>query len=168
MFQFQTGVRIGELCAIRYEDLFDTEIFVNRMYRYETKEVVPYNKGHSAGRYVTLTSEAKRLIEAAKVYQRSHGLSDSGYIFSVDDNPLSYYAVRKAYGRYCDAVGCLNKSSHKARKTYISALIDGGVNINEIRELVGHADERTTYNSYCFDRTPKKERAQLIEAALKQ
>ena len=45
-------------------------------------------------------------------------------------------------------------------------LIDGNVNINTIRECVGHADERTTYNNYCFDRHTKSEREQLIELAL--
>ena len=60
----------------------------------------------------------------------------------------------------------MRKSSHKTRKTYISALIDGKVNINTIREMVGHADERTTYNNYCFDRSTEDEKVNLIEKAL--
>lgn len=166
MFQFQTGVRIGELCALRYEDIEDDEIYVNRMYRFESKEVVDYTKAHNAGRYVTLTTEAKDLIAEEKQYQQDHGLSDDGYIFSINENPLSYYSIRKSYDRYCKAISTIHKSSHKSRKTYISALIDGGVNINEIREMVGHADERTTYGSYCYDRKTKPERTALIEAAL--
>lgn len=166
MFQFQTGVRIGELCALRYEDIEDSEIFVNRMYRFVTKEVVEYTKAHNAGRYVALTAEAKSLIETAKRYQQEHSMCDSGYIFSVNEEPLSYYAIRKLYERYCKEIGTVKKSSHKSRKTYISALIDGGVNINAIRELVGHADERTTYNSYCYDRKTKSERVTMIENAL--
>lgn len=166
MFQFQTGVRIGELCALRYEDIEDSEIFVNRMYRFVTKEVVEYTKSHNAGRYVALTAEAKSLIETAKRYQQEHSMCDSGYIFSVNEEPLSYYAIRKLYERYCKEIGTVKKSSHKSRKTYISALIDGGVNINAIRELVGHADERTTYNSYCYDRKTKSERVTMIENAL--
>ena len=142
------------------------EIFVNRMYRFETKEVVEYTKSHNAGRYVALTAEAKSLIETAKRYQQEHSMCDSGYIFSVNEEPLSYYAIRKLYERYCKEIGTVNKSSHKSRKTYISALIDGGVNINAIRELVGHADERTTYNSYCYDRKTKSERVTMIENAL--
>ena len=45
---------------------------------------------------------------------------------------------------------------HKIRKTYISTLIDNeNININYIRQMVGHADERTTYGCYCFNRKPK-------------
>lgn len=166
MFQFQTGVRIGELCALRYEDIIDSEIYVQRMYRHEEHDVVPYTKAHNTGRYVPLTYAAKNLIQQAKSYQQENNLPDDGYIFSVNKVPLSYYAVRKAYQRYCDKIGTINKSSHKSRKTFISALIDGGVNINEIREIVGHADERTTFSSYCYDRKTKSERVNLIEKSI--
>ncbi len=71
-------------------------------------------------------------------------------------------AVRKL----CKEIDTVHKSSHAARKTFISALIDGGVNINTIRELMGHRDERTTYNSYCYDYSTNDERAKLIENAL--
>jgi len=166
MFQFQTGVRIGELCAVRYEDIEGNEIYINRMYRFKTEELVDYTKGHHDGRYVPLTAEARRIIDTARTYQKEHGLCDNGYIFSVDEEPLSYYSVRKLYEKYCRKIGTYAKSSHKSRMTYISALIDGGVNINAIREMVGHEDERTTYNSYCYDRKTKSERIALIEQAL--
>lgn len=169
MFQFVTGVRIGEVCALKYEDILDkemSEIYVQRMYRFKSREVVDYTKCHNEGRAVVLTSDARKLIQAAKQYQEENGLDSTGYIFSVNDQPLSYYVVRKLYERYCQSIGTINKSSHKARKTYISALIHGGVNINTIREMAGHADARTTYNSYCYDRSSKSERAELIEKAL--
>ena len=167
LFQLQSGLRIGELCVVKYEDLInDTEIYIHRMYRYEDKEVVDYVKGRNAGRTVILTTEARHLIETARKYQQENNMNDNGYIFSINDEPLSYYAIRKLYARYCDAIGTINKSSHKARKTYISSLIDGGVNINTVRELVGHADEKTTLKSYCFDRSNQSDRAKLIENAL--
>ena len=35
-----------------------------------------------------------------------------------------------------------------------------------IREMVGHADERTTMNSYCYDRHTEDERRAILERAL--
>lgn len=166
MFQFQTGLRISELVTVRYEDICGSELYVSRFYRVHEKEIVEYLKGHNEGRYVPLTAEAVRLIEAARQYQQENGLKDDGYIFSINKDPLSYYAVSQLYNRYCDIIDTNHKSSHKSRKTYISALIDGGVNINTIRETVGHSDEKTTYKSYCFDRKTKSERIELIEKAL--
>lgn len=166
MFQFLTGVRIGELCALRYEDIEGDDIYVQRMYHHEEKKVVENTKCNNAGRYVILTPEAKRLIETAMQYQQVHDMPVDGYIFSVNEEPLSYYSVRHLYTRYCKEMGIIDRSSHKARKTYISALIDGGVNISAIREMVGHADERTTYSCYCYDRSTKEEKIRLVEKAL--
>ena len=60
------------------------------------------------------------------------------------------------------------KSLHTTAETYISALIDGKVNINTVREMVGHADERTTPGNYTFDRKTDSEKAQMIENAHKK
>ena len=166
LFAFQTGIRRGEMVTLRYKDICEDEICVQRMYRFESKEVINYLKGHRDCRYVPLTTEAKRLIDTAKEYQREHGLPDDVYIFSVNNEPLSYYSLGQLYNRYCKLIGTVPKSSHKARKTYISALIDGGVNINTIREIVAHSSEKTTYNSYVYDRKPKSKHVKLIEKAL--
>lgn len=166
MFQFCTGLRLGELVCIRYEDLREDEIQISRMYRFRQKEIITYTKGHSTGRYVILTKEAKHIIELARKYQQDNGLCSTGYIFSVNQEPLSYHSMMKAYTRYCKAIETIHKSSHKSRKTYISALIDGGVNINTVRSQVGHTSEKTTYQNYVYDRKTKPERVELIEKAL--
>ncbi len=54
----------------------------------------------------------------------------------------------------------------KARKTYISSLLDGNVNVNSVREMAGHRDERTTLSNYYFDRSSDEEKKKMIEAAL--
>ena len=107
-----------------------------------------------------------RLIEAARKRQRALGVSDSGYVFSTDDNYLSYRSLSSAFIRYCEKAGIEYRSSHKARKTFISSLIDAGMNINTIREWVGHAEEQTTWGSYCYDRRTTDERREILESAL--
>lgn len=167
MFQFQTGLRISEACALRYEDITsDSQLHIQRMLLNFDNAVVPYTKGTYGDRYVILTSKAKELIEKAHQRQVERGVSCSDFIFSMTDDPVPYGAVRKCYEKYCKEIGIKLKSSHKARKTYISTLFDAGVNINTIRELAGHTDEQTTLHNYCFDRRDKAERAALIEKAL--
>ncbi len=153
------------MCSVRYSDIRGDYISIERMYRPETKEVVQHTKGYE-DRQIFLTKDAKAVIQKAKEYQIQHGLDFNGYIFSCNGKPLSDRSVNGLYRKYCDKMDTIYKSSHKARKTFISALIDGNVNINTIRECVGHADERTTYNNYCFDRNTKTERENLIEKAL--
>ena len=56
---------------------------------------------------------------------------------------------------------------HKIRKTYISALVDSNlININTIREMVGHEDERTTLHNYTFNRITDLQTQANMEKAL--
>jgi integrase len=167
LFQFETGVRIGELVVLRYEDLEGDYIRVQRMFRRDTREVVPHTKGTYGERRVILTSKAKMIIQKCYQYQVENDCPADGYIFSINDNPLSYFSVTDLYEKYCAKLGIEKKTSHKARKTYISALLDGDININSVREMVGHRDESTTYSNYYYDRNTDAEKVRLIEEALK-
>ncbi len=157
MFMFLTGLRVGEACAIRYEDVKGTILTVSRFYRGRYKEIVDHTKGTFGDRNVILIPKAVELIETARAFQIENNLPSDGYIFSMNEGPVDGEALKKAFGKYCDQAGIPTKSSHKARKTYISTLIDSHVNINTICQQVGHRDPRTTYRSYCYDRSTSDE-----------
>lgn len=92
--------------------------------------------------------------------------NENNYIFSMTENTCSYHAVSDLYRKYCKKLDLRKRISHKARKTFISASIDAGININTIREIAGHADERTTLNNYCYDRSEKAEIMEKLEQVL--
>ena len=50
--------------------------------------------------------------------------------------------------------------------TFVSALVDGDVNINSVRKMAGHADVQTTYKSHVYDRSTDAEKKAKVEAAL--
>ena len=167
LFMFQTGLRIGEVCAVRFGDIEGDELHLQRTVERDTKNIKDGLKGNNTERWVMLSSEAKHIIAEAKARQIAAGVYDEGYIFSMDENCLSYRSVSESFRKYCEAAGISYRSSHKARKTFISTVLDGGMNINTVREMVGHADERTTMKSYCYDRHTKDERKDILEKALK-
>lgn len=168
IFQFQTGMRIGEICALKYEDIeTEDEIHVQRMVRRDEKTVVEHTKTDAGDRYIILTDEAKKIIKTCKDYQENIGVSSKDYIFSINDKALTERSISDLYRKYCNWLGIINKSSHKARKTFISTLLDNQVNINTVRELVGHVDERTTLNSYCYDRRTDQHKKEFVRNALK-
>ena len=167
LFQFQTGLRIGELCAVRYEDIETPNyIHIQRMLRRDTNQVVEHTKTEYGDRQVLLTETAKKIIACAKARQEELGVDSEGYILSINGKPILARVIDDLYKKYCKKAGIIQKSSHKARKTYISSLLDAQVNINTIREMVGHSDERTTLGNYCFDRKAEDEKKILIEKAL--
>lgn len=97
---------------------------------------------------------------------RRHGYSDGGYLFQNEKGRVHSRSIDCRIRKYCTHIGISEKAIHKIRKTYISTLIDSGLNINEIRKLAGHEDERTTYQNYCFNRMTNKETENLLEKAL--
>ena len=60
----------------------------------------------------------------------------------------------------------VEKSPHKCRKTYISILIDAGVNLRTVQELAGHEKLSTTLDNYVFDRSTDSEQLKAINNAL--
>jgi len=163
MFQFYTGLRLGELCVLKHADLQGDILYVSRMLQKDTNTELDRTKSHK-DREVLIPDAALSIVKEARKYQEENDI-ETEYIFSADKNPLSYKAVNELLKRYCKEANILYRSSHKIRKTYISTLIDAGVNIDTIREYVGHEDERTTYHSYCYDRTSDKAKKEVLEKA---
>lgn len=166
LFQLQTGVRIGEACAVKYEDIENPDyIHIQRMWRRDTREVVEHTKTDCGDRQIPLTSAAKKIIQAAQERQQELKV-DSEYIFSIDENPLIDRAIATLYTKYCKKMGIIKKSSHTSRRTFISALIDEQVSINTVRQVAGHSSEKTTLRNYTFDRSSEVERREKFEKAL--
>lgn len=167
IFQYQTGVRIGELVILRYEDI-ETEnyIHIQRMYRRDTHEVVEHTKSDDGDRQVYLTEKARRIIRAAREYQQSHGYPDDGYIFALGDQIIPQRCINSLLMKYCKILDIPYRSSHKNRKSYGSALLNNGVSINTARQMLGHADEETTLKYYCYDQSLSSEKEKSLEKAL--
>ena len=177
ILMFYTGLRIGEVVAFKASDLNGDYITVNRMereiYHYVDAttlvqaghEVVGHAKTSAGYRDVYLTEGGKEVIAAVLKYMRP-SLPGDFWLFTNHGERCNADSVNYRLKKYCNILGIPFRSPHKVRKTYVSRLIDGGVNINAIREQVGHEDEKTTYNCYCFDRNTKEETGKQIENAL--
>lgn len=168
LFQYQTGIRIGEACCVMYEDIEERPgyIHIQRMVRRDENRVVEHTKSDCGDRYIILTSTAKKLIETARERQRELHI-DSKYIFSVNGKPLTERSISTLYTKYSKKMGlAYTKSSHTSRRTFVSSLLEEGVGINSVRIFAGHSDERTTLRNYCFDRAIEAEKVTKFENAL--
>ena len=166
IFQFQTGVRVGELCALRYEDIKDDMIHIQRMTRGDHLEIVEHTKTELGDRWIYLTPDAKEVIQAARQFQIENGFVCDEYIFTTDGKPLLYRNVNDAYQRYCKKTGILYRRSHKVRKTAISAMLASDMNADTVRQIAGHAQISTTYNCYFYDRSLDQEKKDQMCNAL--
>lgn len=182
LLNFQLGLRIGELVALKWTDIEGDYLHVQRMeqttfeFQYEGNEVisiptgyitVPHAKSDAGNRTVYLNSYAKEILRTIRLICIKYNYYDDGYIYiqSRSKTRGTSRTLTKYLGELCLSSGVTNKSNHKVRKTQISAMFDHGINLNTIREHAGHEDERTTYNNYCFDQQDDSEKKRLLEAS---
>ena len=156
---FLTGLRIGECLGLSYDD-FDEDLHIIRVHRsmiavdqvdkdrnWGKREYVieEYLKKNAEEREVIVTDECFRIADKIRELQREKGIYSS-MLFHVK-TPTN---LQKKLARLCKMVDIQVRSPHKIRKTYISTLINQSIDMDFIREQVGHKDLQTTLNSYTY------------------
>lgn len=106
------------------------------------------------------------MIELIREVNIINGETNDGFIFAKGGKNINHYAIQAMIKRGCEKVDMLVKTCHKIRKTYVSKLIDSGLNIDAIRRFAGHADEKTTLACYCYNRMTDSQTEDLVESAL--
>lgn len=145
---FQTGIRLGELAAIKSTDISKDGkyLHIRRMVqRFEQQRpdgtwmpakwvAVDYTKIEAGDCYIYLTQEARRIIKVIQQTNDENVFSDHDFLFVDKGSRITPRAVDTKIQKYCDHINITRKSTHKVRKSYISTLLDAGININEVRK----------------------------------
>jgi integrase len=169
MLALQTGLRIGELCGLKWSD-FDLDkktITVNRslkrvkvVFNAKTKgnttqmlERTP--KTQSSKRTIPLMDTAiKTLMEHKKEWQiieMKHKLvwKDENWIFStLDGGYIEPRNLVRSFKAVLKKANLPDINFHALRHTFVSRLLEAGENIKTISELIGHTDVAFTLNTY--------------------
>lgn len=165
---FQTGIRVGELVALKYSDIEDGMIHIQRQEVKEKDEygrsivkVVNYTKTEAGDRRVVLTRHALETIERLKIF--SGGFE---YIMQREaGNRIRCSTMNHSLYKACKKCGIPSRSMHKIRRTYGTMLIDSGVDDSVIMDQMGHSDITTTRKYYYYGRNnAEKVRSQVENA----
>lgn len=166
---FQTGIRVGELVALKYTDIEGGMLHIQRQEVKEKDEeghsvvkVVEYTKTEAGNRRVVLTKHALETIESLKAY--SGGME---YIMQRQEgNRIRCSTVNKSLYKACEKCGIPPRSMHKVRRTYGTILIDSGVDDSIIMDQMGHSDIVTTRKYYYYGRNSQENARKQIENAV--
>lgn len=132
----ETGVRVFELVAIKIRDFKGKSLIIQK------------GKGNKKREILLMPSTQKLLKEfiKAKDDKLDEPTADSDFLFiSERKRPFSTRGVRmrvKFWFRRCEIENHL--SVHSCRHTYISHLLDQGVDIQTVRTNAGHSSLNTT------------------------
>lgn len=152
-----TGMRGGELCALKWEDIdFDNKIItINKniatYYKYEgktKKRVVEVQNSLKTNeqRIITLTKSAEMLFR--EQFSRSKLTKNSDFVVETE-KPMSEDIISQSYSIIAENAGIRNPLGvHTLRHTFCSLLIRKNIDIKTISEIVGHKSVNFTYNTY--------------------
>lgn len=148
----QTGLRTGELAALKYSDVEGDVLHIQRQeikYKGEKgqliHEIVDHCKTDMGDRYIYLTDSALATIKKIRL------LNPFGeYMMTEDDKRVLTNTFNDRLKLACQKLGIPVRSMHKLRKTYGTTLIDNGVDESLIMSQMGHKDISTTRKYYYF------------------
>lgn len=168
LLAFQTGVRVGELCTLKLSDIDGNKLHIRRTeIRYRDNdgkyvfEVRESPKTEAGNRDIILNSEAQStLIKIRKMNPFGE------YMFMKNGERIKEKAFSVKITKICRYVGIKERSMHKARKTYATKLINGGVDESIIIKQMGHTSIDCTKNYYYFNNKNEEDAVKQIENAI--
>lgn len=163
---FCLSVRIGELLSIKYSDIIDNRLHINRSMRdeYSIDEHLNFilstrtNEDRIKGNKSTGFREIPLSERAISIIERAYALNPDGeFLFMKYNRQLNPKTFNKYLRNYCEKIGVQYRPSHQVRFTNATNLYENGVSINQLSYLLGHSETSTTWHyirkSECSENT---------------
>ncbi len=168
----QTGVRVGELSALRWEDWDGRTLKIrrteakaekNRKQKITVKEIPKTDAG---ARNIILTDSAVETLGMIKALNPDAEAGD--WIFK---GRKSQRIRGNTFNKHLDlclkTLGLEHRTMHKLRKTYCTELKEGGADDTVVQRQLGHNDISTTLKYYVFGNRAREKQRQQVEDAIK-
>lgn len=167
LLMFLTGIRVGELAVLTNADLLDGVITVNKTetrhfvkkgkYQYLVKDTP---KSEAGNRDLVIPKDYKGIINILRALN-----PDGEFVFvNKKGKRMTTNCFRRRLERICKKLKIKPKSPHKARKTYISILLDNNIDRKLVEVLAGHTEDSCTESSYHRDRRNTEKKIDIISA----
>ncbi|HKK82267.1 MAG TPA: tyrosine-type recombinase/integrase [Prolixibacteraceae bacterium] len=131
MIAYGTGMRVGEVVELKWNDVLMAEQKIH----------IKNGKGKK-DRLVMLPAS---LIEMLKNYKALYSTKDYVFDGQIAGIPYSKGSLQKVMRRALEECGLSKKGSvHSLRHSFATHLLDAGIDIRYVQQLLGHKDIRTT------------------------
>lgn len=165
IIMFCTGVRVGELVGIHWDDVVGNSIKIRRTeisYKKETGgniyEIREYPKTEAGIRTVYVPDAFKNVLDKLRMLT-----GGKEYMLSyADGRNMKTLKVRHRLYAVCEELGIRKKSPHKLRKTYISILLDNGVDKRLVQDVAGHTEIATSERNYHRNRKSDAKKEEIL------
>lgn len=162
-FALHCGMRIGEICALQWNDFSEDTVFIERTAaQVDGKWIIQTTKTEGSTREIPLNDTLKEVLEEWKAYKRDE------WLFPGKDQFIIPNTIRKDFYRLIKEIELPKIHFHDLRATHITMLLDAGVPVHIVSKRVGHTDISMTLNVYSRVHDEKlKESSKTINDLLK-
>ena len=139
MLSFYAGLRVGELAALQFGDVFDADG--------NPREQIQLKAAYTKGNHARTAFVGKRLSKELGLYKFSLSslpASDSPLLVTQKNTAFSPNSLCQVFGQLYRKAGIDGGSSHSGRRSFITKLAHSGISAKVIMTLAGHKHLSTT------------------------
>lgn len=159
-----TGLRIGEICGLKWEDIdiasgtISVKRTIERIYIAEgnhkcTKLIINTPKTKNALRDIPITKELLTMIKPLK-----RVMNDIFYVLTNDEKPTEPRTYRNYYHRLMKRLNIPRLKYHGLRHSFATRCIESNCDYKTVSVLLGHSNITTTLNLYVHPNMEQKKR----------
>lgn len=152
LLSLNTGIRIGELCALRWNEIDYTQNTViiqhtlQRVYNKEahptTKIIIGTPKTNKSVRSIPLSKKLQNTIKCLP------DINKNGYILTNNSAFMEPRTFRRFYASFLEKHNIKYLNFHSLRHSFATRLIQNGADYKCVSEILGHTNISTTMNMY--------------------
>lgn len=150
-----TGMRVGELCALQWEDIKDRTIVIDKTLhriRDGNKTVLEITepKTKTSYRVIPIPIVIAPLIEEFR--------AEGSVIKNRNGKAVEPRLMQMTFEKFIDECGLPKTNFHALRHTFATRCVEAGFDIKSLSEILGHTDVRTTLNKYVHSSLEQKQK----------
>lgn len=150
-----TGIRLGELCALQWSDIYADRITIN-------KTAQRLNNNNRTTLEITLPKTPKSIRNIPipsfliPILEKNR---ETGYVLkNRKGNMVEPRLMQMTFEKYISQCGLSKVNFHALRHTFATRCIEAGFDIKSLSDILGHSDVKTTLNRYVHSSMKQKQK----------
>lgn len=148
-----TGLRIGELCALMWDDISfsNSSIYIHQTIQRvqiegnpdkKTKVIISTPKSKCSIRTIPVPDKIMMILKRADI------MKDGYLVTGMKQKYIEPRTMENHFHRVLSAASLRNVNFHTLRHTFATRCVEAGFDIKSLSEILGHASVTTTMNRY--------------------
>lgn len=169
LFALLTGLRVGELVALKNGDQEKSALYIQRTeikYKDENNKTVydvrEFPKTKESMAEIELTDSALDILRLIRKTNIQNGITSEYLFYEEAYGRLKSYFFDRTIRKICKRINIPVRSMHKLRKTYASYLLANGVEEKIAQAQLRHKDSATTHKYYEFSIRNRKHKQEVL------